>query len=162
MKRRDLLTLIGFFAFFQGSVGAKESAHKASDAAPRWSFLGDDDALLETIEDSGQILLACVFQTSLHDVKPPFAKVALRATVVQVVKGDHKQGEKITISFVTDSLPLDEPARAKFIEEAAAGNPGSLKLAFLPGAKSARYEVEWLDVPDFEPDMLEFAIGNCR
>jgi hypothetical protein len=82
--------------------------------------------------------------------------------VVQVVKGDHKLGDKITIRFDTDSLPLDETARAKFIEEAAAKNLGSLKLAFLPGAKSDDYEIEWLEVPDFEADMLEFSTKNSR
>jgi len=163
MKRRDLIfTLVGATAFYHVSAEAKDSVQEPSDAAPRWGFLGDDAALRGTIKEAGQVLLVCVFQTSLDRVDPPFAGVVLRATVVQVVKGNHTLGDKITISFATDSLPLDEPARAKFIEAAAAKNLGSLKLAFLPGKRSDDYEIEWLDVPAFEPDMLEFAIKNSQ
>jgi len=159
MKRRELIsTLISTSVFHHASARAKES----SDAAPRWKFLGDDDALRETIKEAGQVLLVCVFQTSLDRVKPPFSDVVLRATVVQTVKGTHTLGDRITIRFNTDSLPIDEAARAKFIEDVAAKNLGSLKLAFLRGARSDDYGSEWLYVPAYDPDMPAFAAKNSR
>ena len=164
MKRRHLIsTLIGAPAFFcHASVRAEESTRDPSDSALRWGFLGDDNALRGTIEEAGQILVVCVFQTSLDRVRPPFAEVVLRATVVQIVKGTHTMGDKITMRFTTDSLPVDEPARAKFIEDAAARNLGSLKLAFLPGKRADAYEIQWLDAPAFDPDMLKFVIKNSQ
>jgi len=153
---------IGESVFCYATVGAKDSAQEPPNAAPRWKFLGDDAALSETIKEAGQVLLVCVSQTSLDLVKPPFAEVVLRATVVQTVKGTHKLGDRITIRFSTDSLPIDETARAKFIEDAATKNLGSLKLAFLQGARSDDYGSEWLYVPAFDPDMLSFVTKNSR
>lgn len=148
--------LIGIPAFCHATARGED----ASDRAPRWKFLGDDDALRQTISEAGQVLLVCVFETSLDRIKPPFAEVALRAAVVQVVKGTHTLGDKITIRFPTDSLPIDEAARDKFIEDAAAKNLGSLKLAFLRGGRSDDYQCEWLDVPAFDSDMLAFVTKN--
>jgi len=159
MKRRELISiLISISVFWQATASAKDP----SDAEPRWTFLGDDDSLRETIREAGQVLLICVYQTSLDRVKPPFADVVLRATVVQTVKGPHKMGDRIIIRFSTDSLPADEAARAKFVEDAAAKNLGSLKMAFLQGVRSDDYVSEWLYVPSFDPDMLAFAIKNNR
>lgn len=157
MKRRELISILLVSSAFSQATG---SAKDQSDEAPRWTFLGDDDSLRDTIKEAGQILLVCVFQTSLDRVKPPFAEVVLRATVVQTVKGTHKMGDRVTIRFSTDSLPADEVARAKFIQDAAAKNLGSLKMAFLRGAQSDDYVSEWLDVPAFDPAMLAFAIKN--
>ena len=154
--------LIGTSAFCQAPVRAKDSVQESSDKAPRWTFLGDDDSLRGTINDAGQVLLICVFQTSLERIKPPFAEVVLRATVVQIVKGTHKVGDRIAIRFGTDSLPREEAARTKFIEDTAAKNLGSLKMAFLQGVRSDEYESEWLYVPSFDPAMLAFAITNNR
>ena len=157
MKRRELISiLIGAPAFSHAIAGAKESP----DGAPRWGFLGEDEALRQIIREAGQILVICVFETSLAHVKLPFAEVVLRATVVQTAKGTHALGDKITIRFMTDSLPDDEAARAKFIERAAAKNLGSLKLAFLDGEKSDDYQSEWLSVPAFDPEMLAFVTAN--
>jgi len=159
MKRRELISIfIGASVYCQTTISAEDP----SDAAPRWMFLGDDDSLRYTIREAGQVLLVCVFQTSLDHVNPPFAEVVLSATVVQAVKGTHKIGDRITIRFKTDSLPADEDARAKFIENAAANNLGSLKMAFLQGARSDDYVSEWLYVPAFDPAMLAFAIENNR
>ena len=160
MKRRELISILfGASVFCHATAGAKEP----SDAAPRWTFLGEDDGLRATVKDAGQVLVVCIFQTSLDRVKPPIAEVVLRATVVQTVKGTHKVGDKITVRFSTDSLPVyDEGARPKFIEKAAAANLGSLKMAFLQGARSDEYVSEWLFVPNFDPAMLAFAIKNNR
>lgn len=153
MKRRELISLlIGAPVFGHAIATAKESPK----GAPRWEFLGEDEALRQTIREAGQILVICVFETSLAQIKPPFAEVVLRATVVQTVKGTHTPGEKITIRFLTDSLPADEAARAKFVKDANAKNLGSLKLAFLRGKKSDDYQCEYLDLPAFDPEMLDF------
>jgi hypothetical protein len=95
-------------------------------------------------------------------VKPPFAEIVLRATVVQAVKGAHQLGDRISIRFHTDSLPEDEAERAKFIDAAEARNLGSLKMAFLAGDKANDYGCEWLDVPAFDPEMLAFAVKHSR
>ena len=137
------------------SVALAKDGSEGSDAAPRWKFLGDDDSLRATIQESAQVLLVCVYQTSLDRVKPPFAEVVLRCTVVQSVKGAHRLGDRVTIRFLTDSLPDDDAKRTKFIDDAAAKNLGSLKMAFLRGARAEDYACEWLDVPAFDPDMLE-------
>lgn len=159
MNRRQMISML---------VGTSASCHAiargqdAADGAPRWKFLGDDDALRKTISEAGQIVLVCVFGTSLDHIKPPFAEVALRSTVVQVVKGTHSIGDKIVIRFPTDSLPAEDAARKKFIEDADARNLGSLKLAFLQGNQSGDYPCEWLDVAAFDPDMLAFVMKNNR
>lgn len=140
-------------------ASAKEPVEKP-ETAPRWGLLGDDSALRETIREAGQVLFICVYETTLDNVKPPFAEVILRATVVGSVKGTHTLGDKITLRFHTDSLPLDEAGRNKFIETAAAKNLGSLKMAFLRGAKADDYQCEWLDLPAFDPEMLAFARKN--
>ena len=162
MNRRQLMTtLTGSSALFHGAVKA-EDAKEESDGAPRWKFLGDDDSLTETIKESDHVLLICIFQTSLERINPPFAEVVFRATVVQAVKGTHKLGDKISISFHTDSLPVDEAERNKFIEGEAAKYLGALRMAFLNGDKPNEYVCEWLDVPAFDPEMLAFAIKNSR
>jgi len=138
-------------------VFSEEVAPPDSESPPRWGFLGDDESLKEIIDECGQVLLVCVYQTSLEDVKPPFADVVLRATVIQAVKVTHQIGDRIAIRLGTDSLPKDDTERAKFIEEAAAQNLGALKMAFLPGAKSDKYDCDWLDTPKFNPEMLGFA-----
>ena len=154
--------LVGTAALSQTNAGAKDAPKEASDGAPRWGFLGDDDGLRKTISEAGQVLLVCVYQISLDQVKPPFAQVVFRATVVQTVKGTHRMGDRISIRFMTDSLPGDETERAKFNEDATARNLGSLKMAFLQGAKADEYGCEWLDVPSFDPDMLNFATKHSR
>ncbi len=163
MKRRELIPmLVGTAALSQANAGAKPPKKEASDGANRWGFLGDDDSLRKTIREAGQVLLICVYQISLDQVKPPFAQVFFRATVVQTVKGIHRMGDRISIRFMTDSLPGDETERAKFNEDATAKNLGSLKMAFLQGAKADEYGCEWLEVPSFDPDMLNFATKNSR
>jgi hypothetical protein len=153
--------LTGTSVLYHGAAKAKD-AKGESDGAPRWKFLGDDASLRETIKESAHVLLICVYQTSLERVKPPFAEVVLRATVVQVVKGAHKLGDRISISFHTDSLPEDEGERTTFIDGAAIKNLGALKMAFLDGDKANEYGCEWLDVPAFDPEMLAFAMKNSR
>jgi hypothetical protein len=34
-----------------------------NEGAPRWLFLGDDDALKETYEEAHQVLLVCIYAT---------------------------------------------------------------------------------------------------
>jgi hypothetical protein len=164
MNRRRFLHLPAAAAaaatFRPLAVRSDEAAALDPEAPPRWGFLGDDEGLTRTIDACGQVLLICVYETTLEDVKPPFAGVVLRATVVQAVKGTHKTGDRIVIRFHTDSLPLDDAARAKFIEAAAVKNLGSLKMAFLPGARADEYECDWLDIPSFKPEMLDFTIKH--
>ena len=163
MNRREIIpVLISLFGLSQSVVKAKEPVSKKLDAAPRWTFLGDDDALRHTIKEVQQVVLVCVYQTSLNQVNPPFAEVVLRATVVQTIKGGHAIGDKIAIRFMTDSLPSDAKERDKFIQDIANKNLGSLKMAFLMGDKMGDYLTEWLYVPDFDPDMLAFAVKNRR
>lgn len=157
MNRRHFLFTLAAAAAYHPLKGlSEEIALPDSESPPRWGFLGDDESLKETIDECGQVVLVCVYQTSLEDVRPPFADVVLRATVIQTVKGTHQIGDRIAIRFGTDSLPKDDAERAKFIEEAAIENLGALKMAFLPGAKSDQYDCDWLDTPKFKPEMLEF------
>lgn len=163
MNRREIIPLlIGLFGLSPNVVKAKEPVSKKLDAAPRWTFLGDDDTLRHTIKEVQQVVLVCVYQTSLNQVNPPFAEVVLRTTVVQTIKGGHAIGDKIAIRFMTDSLPADEKKRDKFIDDVAKKNLGSLKMAFLTGDKTDDYTTEWLYVPNFDPDMLAFAVKNRR
>ena len=166
MNRREIIPfLIGLFGLFGLSpnvVKAKEPVPQKLDGAPRWTFLGDDDALRHTIKEVEQVVLVCVYQTSLNQVNPPFAEVVLRTTVVQTIKGGHAIGDKVAIRFMTDSLPSDAKERHKFIQDIANKNLGSLKIAFLMGDKMDDYLTEWLYVPDFDPDMLAFAVKNRR
>jgi hypothetical protein len=155
MNRRHFLFTLAA-AYHPLAALSEEPAAPDPESPLRWGFLGDDESLKETIDECGQVLLVCVYETSLEAVKPPFADVVLRATVIQTVKGTHKIGDRIAIRFGTDSLPKDDAERAKFIEQAAAKNLGALKMAFLPGAKSDKYDCDWLDTPKFEPEMLEF------
>ncbi len=159
-RRHFLFTLAVAAAFHPLAALSEEPAAPDAESPQRWGILGDDESLKETIDDCGQVLLVCVYQTSLKDVNPPFADVVLRATVVQAVKGTHQIGDRIAIRFKTDSLPLDDAARAKFIEAAAVKNLGSLKMAFLPGARTDDYDCDWLNVPAFKPEMLAFAIKH--
>ena len=162
MKRRELIPmLVGTAALSQTNARAKDAPKEALDGADRWGFLGDDDALRKTIREAEQVLLVCVYQISLDHVKPPFAQVVFRATVVQTVKGTHRMGDRISIRFMAE-VPRDETERAKFNEDATAKNLGSLKMAFLQGAKADEYGCEWLDAPAFDPAMLEFATKNSR
>ncbi len=133
-----------------------------SDAVPRWKSLGDEESLRAVIRESKQVLLVCVYHTSLDRVTPPFADVVLRCTVVQAVKGAHRLGDKVSIRYRTDSLPEDEAKRNAFVEAAAAKNLGSLKMAFLRGAGAEEYACEWLNLPAYDPDMLRFAIEHAK
>ena len=157
MNRRHFLhTIAAAAAFHPLAVRSEEAAAPDPEAPLRWGFLGDDEGLTKTINESGQVLLVCVYQTSLEDVNPPFAEVVLRATVVRTVKGSHQISDRIVIRFRTDSLPQDDAERSRFTEEAAFKNLGTLNMAFLPGAKSEEYDCDWLDVPAFKPEMLDF------
>jgi hypothetical protein len=162
MKRRKLIALLASGTLAGRITTPAKDPRKDDEASPRWGFLGDDSSLRETIKESGQVILVCVYQTSLNDVRPPFAEVVFEATVVQVIKGKHKMGDRISIRFRTDSLPHDEAERAKFIEGAAAKNIGSLRIAFLPGALTKDYDCEWLEVPAFDHEMLAFAKKNVK
>jgi hypothetical protein len=163
MNRRELIPLlIGMSVLSPNVVKAKDPAPEKPDAAPRWKFLGDDGALRHTIKEAGQVVLICVYQTSLNEVSRSVSEVVLRATVVQTIKGAHAVGDKIVIRFMTDSLPADEKKRDKFIDDVANKNLGSLKMAFLTGDKMDDYTTEWLYVPNFDPDMLAFAVKNRR
>lgn len=155
-RRHFLFTLAAAAAFLPLAVRSDEAAATDPEPPRNWGFLGDDENLGKIIEGCGQVLLICVYQTSLEDVSPPFATVVLRATVVQAVKGTHRIGDRIVIRFGTDSLPQDNTERARFIEAAAVRNLGALKMAFLPRALANEYECDWLDVPAFKPEMLEF------
>lgn len=158
MNRRSFLQMLATAAALCPQVlRAGEVAARDPEPPPRWGFLGDDETLKQTIDDCGQVLLVCIYQTSLEDVNPPFAEVVLLATVIQAVKGTHKTGDRIEIRFRTDSLPEDDAERARFIEAAATKNLGALKMAYLPGDRAASYECDWLDVPEFDPTMLDFA-----
>lgn len=136
---------------------AKDPGPVSDYQAPRWGFLGDDKALKATIAESQQVLMVCVYSTELRNVKPPFAQVVFSATVVEALKGTHALGDRITLAFQTDSLPLEEKERVKFIESANSKNLGALKMVFLNQAKSKDYNAEWLYVPACEADMLAFA-----
>jgi hypothetical protein len=162
MNRRKLISVLTVGALSQTMASAKDAPKKEPDGAPRWKFLGDDDSLRETIRECSQVLLICVYQTSLEDVKPPFAMVVFHATVVQSVKGAHKLGDRISIRFVTDRLPSDEAERSKFIADRAAKNAGALRMAFIRDGKDGVYSCEWLDVPTYEPAMLDFAMKNRK
>jgi hypothetical protein len=131
-----------------------------ADAAPRWLFLGDDADLKRTIAESDHVLLVCVYQTALENVKPPFAEVVLSGTAVESLKGTHATGDKITLRFPSDSLPAKEDKRAQFIDAAAKKNLGSLKLAFLRGEKSAAHSCEWLDLAPYSPELIDFVRKN--
>ena len=129
---------------------------QADDVAPRWGFLGDDKGLTSTFNDAHSVVLVCVFDTELRNVKPPFADVVFHATVVGLHKGDLKIGDKIKINFSTDSLEGDAEARRKFVEAANNKNKGALKFAFLHGGKDGAYSCDWVDLPDYQIEMQKF------
>lgn len=163
MNRRELISLLIGMSCLSPKIGkAKDPVPKKPDAAPRWKFLGDDGALRHTIKEVQQVVLVCVYQTLVNQASRSVSEVVLRATVVQTIKGAHAVGDKITIRFMTDSLPADEKERDKFIDDVANKNMGSLKMAFLMGDKTDDYTTEWLYVPNFDPDMLAFAVKNRR
>jgi hypothetical protein len=124
--------------------------------APRWGFLGDDDSLKSTFTDAKRVVLVCVYDTELRDIKPPFAEVVYLATVIESQKGELETGDKIQIGFKTDSLPLDEAERLKFVENANKASKGALKFAFLHGAEGGVQFCEFLDVPNYTKEMHEF------
>lgn len=152
--------LPALFAVLSPLHGEELPAPEPEEAAPRWGCLGDDDGLRRTIAESDHILFVCVYQTDLEKVKPPFAEVVLSATVVEPLKGSHSTGDKITISFHTDSLPTAEGEREKFIAAAAAKYLGSLKVAYLQGEKSAAHECDWTEVPAYTAEMAAFVKAN--
>jgi hypothetical protein len=162
MQRRHFAYAIIGGAISSSLAAYSKDAEPDKDSAPRWGFLGDDDSLRATIKECSQVLLLCIYQTTLEEVKPPFATVVLKGTVIQAVKGTYKLGDKITLRFNTDSLPKEEADRAKFVEAAAAKNLGALKIAFLTGQQGVDYSCEWLDVPAYDADMLAFATKNSK
>ena len=127
----SILRYIALLLF--GSAGLLEAQ------APRWGFLGDDEGLKATYNDAKRVVFVCIFETELRDVRPPFADVVYHATVIETYKGELKVGDRIQISFRTDSLPADEDERRKFVEKADKNNKGSLKFAFLHGGKDGAY-----------------------
>ncbi len=123
---------------------------------PRWGFLGDDDSLASTFNDAKNVVLVCVYETELRDVKPPFAEVVHFATVIESQKGELKMGEKIQIGFKTDSLPVDEEEQQDFVQKANTSSKGSLKFAFLHGEEAGVHFCDFLDVPNYTKEMHEF------
>lgn len=163
LKAMNLLRCLAAVACAMPSeLHAAEPPLAASEPAPKWKLLGDDDGLRATIRQAGQIVLLCVYQTELREVKPPFAEVVIRATVVEAMKGDHAIGDRISVQFPTDSLPMDTDQQKKFIESAALKNLGALKIAFLSGTKSQEYSSEWLYVPGFMAEMASFIRTNVK
>ena len=152
-----ILCLAIFALSTSAILSAKAPKPVEAGHAPKWSFLGDDDSLRATIKESQQVLLVCVYSTDLRNVKPPEATVVLSATVVESIRGSHELGDRITISFQTDSLPLEDEERTRFIESSANQYLGSLRLAFLTQAKSRDYSAEWLYVPACTSEMVAFA-----
>lgn len=128
----------------------------AMDAAPRWGCLGDDKSLTATFDAAQNVVLVCIFDTELRDVRPPFAEVVYHATVIESHKGALKIGEKIRISFPTDSLPAGEDERRKFVENANSRNKGALRFAFLHEGADGNYSCEWCDVPLYQKEMRDF------
>ena len=124
--------------------------------APRWGFLGDDEALETTFDDAQSVVFVCIFKTELRDVRPPFAEVVYHATVVESHKGKLKIGEKIQINFRTDSLPSDQDERRKFVAKADKSSKGALKFAFLHGGADGAYSCEFMDVPRYSEEMQNF------
>ena len=123
---------------------------------PRWGFLGDDGALEAAFDEAKGVVFVCVFETELRDVRPPFAEVVYHAAVIESHKGKLKVGEKIEISFRTDSLPQAEGERRKFVEKADKRSKGSLKFAFLHGGEKGAYFCEFMDVPTYSKEMQDF------
>jgi hypothetical protein len=72
MKRRALIPVV-ISPWVLGLGNAR------AVAAPRWKFLGDDGSLRATVRDPDQVLLICVYQTSLKRLRLPFAEVVLNA-----------------------------------------------------------------------------------
>jgi hypothetical protein len=158
---RPLLPFVLALCAIASPLHAGEApAPQPQDAAPRWLFLGEDADLQRTIAECDHVLLVCVYQTALENVKPPFAEVVLSATTVESLKGTHATGDKISLRFYSDSLPSEEDKRAQFIEAAAKKNLGSLKLAFLRGEKSATHSCEWLDLAPYSPELIDFVRKN--
>lgn len=158
MKR--LLPILLALLAILSPIRGEEASPPPQDSAPRWKFLGDDEDLRRTIAGADQVLFVCVYQTALEEVQPPFAKVVLSATVVKPLKGTHAIGDKIHLSFHSDSLPEDPAERDQFIAAAAERNLGSLKIAFLKGEKAAAHSCEWLDIAPYSAEMLKFVKEN--
>lgn len=133
-----------------GSAGLLEAQ------APRWGFLGDNEGLEATYNDAERVVLVCVYETELRDVRPPFAEVVYHTTVIETYKGELKVGGRIQISFRTDSLPAGDDERRKFVKKANKNNKGSLKFAFLHGRNDGAFSCELMDVPRYSKEMQEF------
>ena len=148
-------------SLWSGVAGEDITTLPTGDKAPRWFFLGEDDDLKRTYRQAKRVAMICIFETALEDVRPPFAKVVHRATVVETLKGGLKIGEKIEIALSTDSLPMDEIERAKFIAKADQAAKGSLRYAFLQGDKlegkrNKRFGTEFLYLPKYTEEMSDF------
>ncbi|MCW1923068.1 hypothetical protein OKA05_10930 [Luteolibacter arcticus] len=133
--------------FFAGPLRSEER---------RWGFLGSDESLVATFDDAKHVGFVCVTEVELRDVKPPFAKVVYHATVIECHKGKLEVGAKIQISFSTDSLPIDDGERLKFVEEANKKNKGELKFAFLRGGEEGAYGCDFTEVPTYSKEMQDF------
>ncbi|WP_411825562.1 hypothetical protein [Luteolibacter sp. AS25] len=123
---------------------------------PKWSFLGDDDGLRYYFGEAQQVILLCIVATDLEDIRPPFATVVHRATVVRSLKGDLKIGDKIEVTFATDSLPTNKEDREKFIMRAHESAQGDLRFAFLSEGEKPRFSTEFLFVPKYTSEMAVF------
>jgi hypothetical protein len=129
---------------------------------PRWGFLGDDEALELRIKEAKAVYQVCVYDVALQDVKPPFAKVVYKATVTGAYKGSHKIGDKISITFLTDSLSLDQTERDSFISKANQRLKGSLRFTFLNSQTDNNYFCEFMDVPEYSLEMSNFLESNYK
>lgn len=123
---------------------------------PRWLLLGDDAALKQTYAESADIFLACIYETTLEEIRVPFATVVHKATVVRVLKGDTKIGDKVELAFATDSLPYNAKEREQYIEKANTRARGSLRFVFPYGRKKMRFLAEFLDIPEYSEELSDF------
>lgn len=147
---KTLLTLIAL-TFTMMAAFAEEV-----DGIPRWLLLGDDDDLKQAFTESEQVVLVCLYATTLEEVRPPFAMVVHHATVVKSLKGDLEIGEKIEIAFHTDSLPESAEEREPFIRREEERDKGDLTFIFLFGGKRPRFDADFTGVPDYSKEMADF------
>ncbi len=133
-----------------------EKVGRVRMAAPRWVFAGDDESLMDSFDDAKGVVMVCVTDTELQDVKPPFATVIYHGTVVEALKGSLKTGQGIKFSIHTDSLPKDEAKRKAFVAERRETARGSLRFAFLFEERDGIYRSDWTLVPRYEQQMHRF------
>ena len=120
-------------------------------------MIGDDNQLTARFSDARTVALICIFASEVDVHGGMHGMVSYHATVVKTFKGKNSVGERIKFGFLTDSLPKDEKARLKFIDEVSKREVGSLKFIFRGSERDdSDFYLEYMDTPSYSKEMAKF------